>query len=72
MVLLLDGFRNIHTVRMPDNLKLSKAIHMVSVLLDNHLQIPPVKKPNPQCVHKVLKITFRGRETVCRVDIVQR
>ena len=34
MVLLLDDFHNIHTVRMPDNLKLSKATHMASVLLD--------------------------------------
>ena len=72
MVLLLNDFCNIHTVRMPDNLKLAKATHMASVLLDIHLETPPVEKPNPQCVHKVLKITFRGRETVCRVGIVER
>ena len=70
MVLLLDDFHNIHSVRMPDNLKLSKATHMASVLLDIHLEIPAVKKP--QCVHNVLKIAFRGRETVCRGGIVKR
>ena len=63
MLLLLDDIHNIYTVRMPDNLKLSKATHMASVLLDIHLEILAVKKPNPQCVHSVLKITFRGRET---------
>lgn len=72
MVLLLDDFHNIHTIRMPDNLKLSKATHMASVLLDIHLEIPAIKKPNPQCVHSVLKITFRGQETVCRGGIVKR
>ena len=55
-----------------DNLKLSKATHMASVLLDIHLEIPAVKKPNAQCVHSVLKITFRGQETVCRGGIVKR
>ena len=29
---------------MTDNLKLSKATHMASVLLDIHLEIPAVKK----------------------------
>ena len=72
MILLLDDFHNIHTIRMPDNLKLSKATHMASVLLDIHLEIPAVKKPNAQCVHSVLKITFRGQETVCRGGIVKR
>ena len=72
MVLLLDDFHNIHTSRMPDNLKLSKATHMASVLLDIHLEILAIKKPNPQCVHSVLKITFRGQETVCRGGIVKR
>ena len=65
MVLLLDDFHNIHTVKMPDNLKLSKAIHVASVLFDIHLEIPVVQKNQPTCVHSVLKITFRGRETVC-------
>ena len=45
MILLLDDFHNIHTIRMPDNLKLSKATHMASVLLNIHLEIPVVKNP---------------------------
>ena len=58
---------------MTDNLKLSKATHMASVLLDIHLEIPAVKKKNPMhSVHSVLKITFRGQETVCRGGIVKR
>ena len=56
---------------MPDNLKLSKATHMASVLLDINLEIPTVKKPNAQCVHSVLKITLRGQETICRGGIVK-
>ena len=49
MVLLLDDFHNIHTVKMPVNLKLSKAIHMASVLFDIHLEIPVVQKNQPTC-----------------------
>ena len=53
MILLMDDFHNVHTIRMPDNLKLSKATHMASVLLDIHLEIPAVKKTQrtvcPQC-----------------------
>ena len=57
---------------MTDNLKLSKATHMASVLLDIHLEIPAVKKTPMHSVHSVLKITFRGQETVCRGGIVKR
>lgn len=71
MVFLLDDFHNIHTVRMPDNLKLSKATHMASALLDVHLDIPAIKKSNATSVHSVTKITYRGRETDCRGGIVK-
>lgn len=72
MVLLLDDFHNIHTVRMSDNLKLSKATHMASVLLDIHLEIPAVKNPTHSVSTVFWKLTFRGRETVCRGGIVKR
>ena len=38
MVLLLDDFHNIQTVRIPDNLKLSKATHMQRKGPFNHRQ----------------------------------
>ena len=40
MVLLLDDFHNIQTVRIPDNLKLSKAMHMASAILVVHQYKP--------------------------------
>ena len=59
MVLLLDDFHNIHTVRMPDNLKLSKATRMASVLLDIHLEIPPLKKTQPTVCPQGLENYFQ-------------
>ena len=71
MVLLLDDFHNIQTVRMPDNLKLSKATHMASALLDIHQGIPAVAKSSAKYIHSVPKVTFRGRETECKGGIVK-
>lgn len=71
MVLLLDDFHNIQTVCMPHNLKLSKATHMASALLDVHQEIPAVAKSSTEYIHSVAEVTFRGRETECKGGIVK-
>ena len=71
MVFLLGDFHNIETVRMPDELKLSKAMHMASALLDVHQEIPAVAKSSTEHIHSVPKVTFRGRETECKGGIVK-
>ena len=70
MVHLLDDFHNIRTVRLPTNLKLSIASHMVSSLLDIH-NIPAIKLPgNPANTHSQAKVLKNGSTSVCKGGII--
>lgn len=71
MVFLLDDFHNVHTIRMPNNLKLSKATHMASALCDIHLEIPAIEGGSTSHIHSATKVTIKGREYECRGGIVK-
>jgi len=72
MILLLDDFHAIYTIRMPDNLKLSRATHMASSLLDIHDSITAVKIPSSRdTIHSQAMCTIKGEDKVCRSGIVK-
>ncbi|KAK3745427.1 hypothetical protein QZH41_010251 [Actinostola sp. cb2023] len=72
MILLLDDFHAIYTIRMPDNLKLSRATHMASSLLDIHDSITAVKIPSSRdTMHSQAMCTIKGEDKVCRGGIVK-
>ena len=76
MVLLLDDFHNINTIRLPNQLTLSVAVHMASSLVDIHSSIPALHVPaKREMIHSLATIEVEDNgqvsgEKVCRGGIV--
>jgi hypothetical protein len=75
MVLLLDDFHNINTIRLPTQLMLSVAVHMASSLVDIHNTIPALFAPEKkETIHSsaTIKLKDKGEvsEKICRGGIV--
>lgn len=67
MMLLLDDFHNIYTIRLPDtNLKLSLATHMVSSLFEIQTTIPAICLPlDKNNIHSTPDIVINGISRKC-------
>ena len=67
MVFLLGDFHDIQTVRMPDDLKLSKG-NAYGICTSRRSSLA---KSSTEHISSVPKVTFRGRETECKGGIVK-
>lgn len=67
MVLLLDDFHNIYTIRLPEtNLKLSLATHLVSSLLEIQPTVQAINLPSEHHnIHCSRVININGKNTKC-------
>lgn len=62
---MIDDYHNIHAKKVPTKLITSTAVHMASCLLDIHLTISAVPRPQQIPIHRPVKITIKGREVTC-------
>ncbi|KAJ7394845.1 hypothetical protein OS493_000680 [Desmophyllum pertusum] len=70
MILLLDDFHNIHTIRKPDTTTTSQAIDMASCLVDMQRSLQAIKlPPREEKVHREVLVDCGKEVKICRGGI---
>ena len=64
MVNFLDDYHNIHTKKVPTDLKKTQVAHMASSMVDMHAHIPAIKRTHVS-PHRQVTITIRGEDKIC-------
>ena len=65
MVLMADGFHNIHSLHTLANLVRINVIHVASCLADVHPTIRAVQRPASSTIHNTVLVTLNGQQKIC-------
>lgn len=65
IIYLLDDFHNIHGIRVPTGVKMSKVAHMASLMIDIQPLVPAVRPPHTAPTHRPTTMEQGGQRCIC-------